>query len=323
MFTKVTTSWLAGHFTNIHWRAYIDLSDLLSTKERQVNKSSERSLLPLIILSAIVTSPLIFIAGMIFGSQIQLSNILTADSMSSWVSAIATVSIALLTFVLAKETWYLREAQIQQLNELRRENIRPNVSLAFISNDVSINFKMAVVENLGKGIARNVKFSFNDMDDIKLEADPVVNEFLQIHIFSNGIASLGIGQRIESYVLATHEIKSKLPNNDIFAPEFKILIDFEDVEGNSYQNEIVISFKEFKGISLLGDRAPLQTMAQDLKKLRQQLERMTSSSNKRLHVNTYTSADRIFENARDEREREEWHRIAEEQAAKQKQLGED
>ena len=243
--------------------------------------------------------------------------------MSSWVSAIATVSIALLTFVLAKETWYLREAQIQQLNELRRENIRPNVSLAFISNDVSINFKMAVVENLGKGIARNVKFSFNDMDDIKLEADPVVNEFLQIHIFSNGIASLGIGQRIESYVLATHEIKSKLPNNDIFAPEFKILIDFEDVEGNSYQNEIVISFKEFKGISLLGDRAPLQTMAQDLKKLRQQLERMTSSSNKRLHVNTYTSADRIFENARDEREREEWHRIAEEQAAKQKQLGED
>lgn len=281
------------------------------------NSKSERSLLPLIILSGIVVAPLIFIAGIILGSQIQLSNILTADSLSSWISAIATVSIAILTFVLAKETWYLRDAQIQQVNELRRENIRPNVSLAMLSSPVAINFKIVEIENLGKGIARNIKFSFCNVDGSELEEDPVVNEFLQIHIFSSGISSLGIGQRIESFILSIHEIKSKLPNGDIFSPEFKIKIKFEDVEGSQYQNEIVISFKEFKGISIIGDRAPIHTISQDLKKLREQVERMTSSSNKRLHVNTYTSADRIFEKAEDERDREKWRQIAKKQQEKQ------
>ena len=84
-------------------------------------RKNERSLIPLMSVIGLVSAPLIFILGIVAGSQIQLSSILTADSLSSWVSALATVAIAVLTFILAKETWYLREAQIEQGNSLRKE----------------------------------------------------------------------------------------------------------------------------------------------------------------------------------------------------------
>ena len=271
------------------------------------NLKNERSLIPLVIISGLVAAPLIFIAGMIFGSQIQLLNILTADSLSSWIGAIATVSIAILTFVLAKETWYLRAAQIEQVNELRRENIRPNVSLALKSSPVAINFKIVELQNLGKGIARNVIFSYFDKDNNRISngQNPVVDEFQNIHIFSSGMASLGIGQKIESFLLSIHDIKSKLPDDDIFSPNFKVRMDYEDVEGTKYENEVVIDFRELKGISTIGDSAPLQTMSGELKKLREQVETMTSSSFKRLHVNTFSSSDRKQERLAREKERNE------------------
>ena len=106
----------------------------------------------------LVSAPLIYILGIVTGSQIQLSAILTADSLSSWVAALATVAIAVLTFILAKETWYLREAQIEQVNSLRKENIRPAVSVTLKNSDIAFNLMMVNLSNLGKGIARNVSF---------------------------------------------------------------------------------------------------------------------------------------------------------------------
>ncbi|AZQ11790.1 hypothetical protein [Shewanella khirikhana] len=265
-------------------------------------RKNERSLIPLVSVIGLVSAPLIFILGMVAGSQIQLSSILTADSLSSWVSALATVAIAVLTFILAKETWYLREAQIEQVNSLRKENIRPSVSVTLKNSDISFNLMMINVSNLGKGIARNVNFKFIDKSGAEiLEGENViVDHFLKLHIFSNGMHSLGINQQIDSFLFSFFELKGKLEGDDIFTPFFKIVVSYTDVEGSDYSNELTIDFAELKGITEIGGGDPLHKMAGDLKKLREQFERMTNSSSKRLHVNTYTSKDREAQRKADE-----------------------
>jgi len=268
-------------------------------------RKSERSLIPLILLIGVVSAPLIYILGIVTGSQIQLSSILTADSLSSWVTAFATVAIAVLTFVLAKETWYLREAQIEQVNLLRKENIRPNVSITLKNSDISFNLMMVNVSNFGKGIARNVTFSFIDKNEAKISKgdNVIVDLFLKLHVFSNGMHSLGINQKIDSFLFSFFELQEKLGSDDIFTPFFKIVVSYSDVEGNDYSNELTINFAEYEGITEVGGGDPLHKMAGDLKKIREQLDGMTRSTSKKLHINTYTSKDRKEERMADEERR--------------------
>lgn len=252
------------------------------TKKRK----NERSLIPLVIIIGLVCAPLIFILGIVVGSEIQVSSVLTADSLSSWVSAIATVAIAVLTFILAKETWYLREAQIEQVNNLRKENIRPNVSVTLQPSNISLHLMMVDVSNLGKGIARNISFKFVDRNGnvIAKNDNVIVDTFLNLHIFSDGIHSLGIRQKVESFLFNFLELN----NDDFLTHFFTIEVSYSDVEGNIYTNELTIDFAEFKGITEIGGGDPLHKMAGDLEKLRKVIEQMTTSS-KKLNVNTYTA----------------------------------
>ena len=257
-------------------------------------RKNERSLIPLMTVIGLVSVPLIYILGIATGSQIQLSSIFATDSLSSWVAALATVAIAVLTFILAKETWYLREAQIEQINSLRKENIRPAVSVTLKNSDIAFNLMMVNLSNLGKGIARNISFKFIDKSGTEISEgnNVIVDLFLNLLVFSNGMHSLGINQSIDSFLFSFYDLKGKLEDNDIFTPFFTIIVSYSDVEGNIYTNELTIDFAEFKGITEIGGGNPLHKMAEDLKKLREQIEKMTSSSPKKLHVNTYTSRDR-------------------------------
>lgn len=281
-----------------------------------MKRENERSLIPLLIVSGVVAAPIIFILGLVTGSQIQLSNLLTADSLSSWTSALATVAIAILTFILAKETWYLREAQIEQVNELKRDNIRPNVSLRLKNSPVSFNFIEVEINNLGKGIARNLKFKFLDSSGAEiLEKDnPIVDEFLKLHIFSEGIHSLGIGQKVESFLFSFFDLKGKLDGDDILSPFFRIEIKFSDVNGEQYSNELVVDFKEYKGVSEVGGGDPLHKIADDLNKLREQFGKVVNSSPNRLQVSTYSSADREEESRIRRQQYEDWKKQEEKKA---------
>ncbi|MCK2094658.1 hypothetical protein [Thauera aromatica] len=268
------------------------------------NRAQEKGLIPLVAVSAIVAAPLLVIIGIVIGSQIQLSNFLSSDSLSSWISAAATVAIAVLTFVLAKETWYLREAQIEQVNELRRESIRPNVSIALTNSPISFNLMVVEVSNLGRGIARNIRFGFFDKSGSPINAgeDSIVDEFLKLHILSEGMHTLGIGQKVSSFVFSFFDLKGKVKGGDIFSPFFTIAISYEDTEGTPYTNELTVDFAEFKGISELGGGDPLYNISNDIKKLREKFEQVTGISSKRIHVEVYTAEDR----EREQRERDEW-----------------
>lgn len=220
---------------------------------------------------------------------------LSPDSASSWVSALATLAIATLTFILAKETWYLRIAQVKQLAELKKENIRPNVNIQLDPSRVGLNFIDVKISNLGRGIARKVRIEFVDEDGERVAdgADPVVERFRKLAIFRLGIEAMGIGQVISSFVFSFHDLDQDL-KGEIFKPILRFLVTFQDVEGETYRNDFAVDFAQYEGISELGGGDPLHLLSKELKKVREILDKV-SRSDKRIGVNVFDSQDRASE----------------------------
>jgi hypothetical protein len=255
-------------------------------------REAEKTLMPLLITSMAVIAPLLFILGLVVGNHLQGNAALSADSISSWLSAIATVAIAILTFILAKETWYLREAQIQQLAELKRENIRPNIGIQLESSPVGMNFVNVKISNFGKGIAKKVAFAFLDREGNRVAAnqDVVVEKFRKLAIFRQGIESMGISQVISSYVFSFLDLGKEL-NGEIFKPYLNIVVTFEDVEGTPYSNAFTIDFAQYEGISELGGDA-LHQISAEVKKIREHVGKVAGSFNGRVGVDVFSAVDR-------------------------------
>lgn len=253
--------------------------------------------MPLLITTMAVVAPLLFILGLVVGNHLQGNASLTADSISSWLSAIATVAIAILTFILAKETWYLREAQIRQLEELKRENIRPSIGVQLDSSPVGIHFIDARVSNSGKGIAKKVRFAFKDRSGAALAPgnDPVSDKFLKLSMFSKGIETIGIGQTLSSFVFSFLDLGEEL-HGKIFEPYLSIVVDFEDIEGNRYQNTFEIDFAQYEGISHLGGADAVHKISDEIMKIRELLGKVVTTSRNRLAVDVFDEADRQAEN---------------------------
>lgn len=262
------------------------------------NSKNERSLLPLVVLAGVVSAPIIFIAGLIFGTELNASIVLTADSLSSWVGAIATVSIAVLTFILAKETWHLRNAQIAQLTEIRKESMRPNIVVSIQPSIVDMNFLDVVIQNLGKGIACNVQFSFKNEDGTvaTTENNQLVKRLTKLSLFENGCSSLGLGQTIKSYLFSFRDLEKEVGKENLFKQRVQLEIYFEDAEGAAYNNIININFSDMKGISYLGGSSdPIYSIFKELEKLRKTFEPVFKSGQKKLNVDAYNSEDREIE----------------------------
>lgn len=254
--------------------------------------NSDRSMYPSLILIGVVAAPLIFILGIVTGSEIQMSSVLSADSLSSWVSAIATVAISVLTFVLARETWHLRLAQIEQLDELKKDSIRPNICAEIVPSKESINFMIIKVTNKGKGIANDISFSFVDSSDRQTYIqNDVVKRFTKLTAFKNGLNTLGIEQTFSSYLLNFHDF-----GDDIYKINFCLVINFTDVLGNKYSNEYIFDFSEYEGISTIGTD-PMYKIAREIEKIQKACTSV--SKNSRLNVNTFTNEDR-------QKEKVEW-----------------
>lgn len=254
--------------------------------------NTTRSLTPLLVTSMAVIAPLLFVLGLVVGNRLQGGSTLSADSMSSWLSAIATIAIAVLTFILAKETWYLREAQFQQLLELRRENIRPNVGFQLESSPVGMNFMNVKVSNLGKGIAKKVAFAFSDRNGNPVPAgqDAVADKFFKLAIFRQGIHSIGIGQVFSSYLFSFIDLGNEL-KDELFKSYLNISITFEDVEGAKYENAFTLDFAQYEGITELGGDA-LHQMANEIKKIREHVGKVANKPRGRVAVDVFSAADR-------------------------------
>lgn len=258
--------------------------------------TNKRNLKPLKITIMIIAAPFLFIFGLIVGNFTSSVSI-SLDSLSYLITAIATVAIATLTFVLAVETWRLREAQSNQLKELKRENIRPNISIQLENSHVGMNFVNVKISNLGKGIAKKVVIRFLDNADniIPLNSnDPIVEKFRKLAIFRQGIQSMGIGQKISSFVFSFIDLSKEL-DGDIFTPCLNIVVDFEDIEGTPYQNAFTIDFAQYEGLQELGSGDPTHQIAEEIKKIREKLGVIAGNAKGRMSVDIFSAKDRDTE----------------------------
>lgn len=278
------------------------------------DRKNERTLLPFVVLTGVVVAPIIFIAGLIFGTELNTSIVLTSDSLSSWVGAIATVSIAVLTFILAKETWHLRSAQIEQLNEIKKEAMRPNVVVNVQPSMVSISFWDVVIQNLGKGIAQNVTFEFKNIDGTvaTTENNHLKTIFGKLSLFENGCSSLGLGQSIKSFLFGFGDLKRDVGEVELFDQKIRLMIKFEDADGNPYINLLDIDFNDYKGVSTLGGSTdPTYSIFKELENIRKIFEPVFKRGNKRLKIDSFNSQDR--------KQEMEQRRIQEEEFLKQQE----
>lgn len=248
----------------------------------------------LVLLSGLLFVPLVFIGGLVWGLSLGGNGKLAADTLSAWVGAIATVAIAILTFILARETWYLRLAQIRQIDELKIEAMRPSLEFYILSAQASIHMMNAHIQNNGKGIARNVSFKFygSSGDVLSSQERAVVEKFQSLNMLKNGLASLGASKERKSFVFSFLDLINK--NGDaLFSVKIRASIEFEDAEGRKYASESIVDFSEFKGVSEVGGGDPLYNLYKETEKIVKVLESVQAGMlSKRLNINVYSSADR-------------------------------
>lgn len=244
-----------------------------------------------------------FIMGLAVGVSSQGLLATGNDTLSAWVSALATVCIALLTIFLAKETWELRRVQISQIEQIRKDSIKPSVSLYLKSSPVSFNFIDVHIINSGVGTAQNIKFKFtNKSKDAQDVYDYLQEQFGNLVILSNGISSLGAGEKRTSYVFSFIELHEKFGDKS-FEYFAEVDIEFQDIEGKTYASISNFNFMEYKGISDIGGD-PVHKISSTLEKIQKEIGHFASGF-KKLRTDIYTSDDRKKEQERIEKQREQ------------------
>jgi len=232
-----------------------------------------------------------FIIGLSVGAGSQNPVAFTNDTMSAWVAALATVCIAILTIFLAKETWELRLIQLSQIEQIRKDSIKPSVNIylkpspsAFSSIDVHIN-------NSGAGVAQNISFSFiNKSKETQDIFDHLQTEFSKLVILNNGIWSLSAGEKRTSYLFSFIDLHEKFGDRalDYMA---EIDIQFQDLEKKKYSSKSYFNFTEYKGIYGPDGGEPIYKISKTLEKMQKDIGSLITGS-KKIKADIYTSSDR-------------------------------
>ena len=237
--------------------------------------------------------PIVFIAGLIIGINVDGSITLTQDNLSSWVAAFATVVIAVLTVVLAKETWSLRNIQLNQIEHIRKDGIKPNIDLYLKSSPAAFSFMDVHIVNNGSGSAQNVTITFENKNTEETAVfEHVVSLFKKLNILKNGISSLGVNEKRSGLVLNFIELNTT-HKDIIFDTNIVVNIVYEDIEGDKYSSKVTMNFSEFLGITELGGGDPLYKISSSFEKLQKDFNSFSKgNSSSKIKVETYTSKDR-------------------------------
>lgn len=245
---------------------------------------------------SIVLLPIVFVIGFALGVFYEGSMSLSQDNLSSWVTALATLSIAILTIILAKETWNLRNIQLQQIEQIRKDAIRPSINFELKSSSFSISYKDIYIVNNGTGSAHEIKFIIEGSNEKNNEIyNHLEKEFLKINIIKNGILSLGVNDSRSTHIFDFPSLHSKY-GEDVLKTYISVTAYYKDIEGKEFKSKSEFDFSEYVGISKLGDE-PLNTIAKSMKKIEDSMKNLNKGmSFKRFEVNTYNSKDREIEN---------------------------
>lgn len=243
------------------------------------------------VLLAGFTSPTLFIAGIAIGSNANIPSENVWVYISAIISAIATCIIAFLTIVLAVETWRLRRTQDDQIDTNRKENIRPHVEIFLESSVVGFQFIIFKVENIGRGLARNVQFKLGNSEKELLDSEKdIITTLEKLSFFRNSLSTLGVNGTKKSFLFSFIDMYDKY-GSDFYETKLSFHISFEDIEGNPYSTYSIIDLSEFKGITEIGKGNPAYRTSIELEKIRELLKSVISG-NRRINIDSYSKSDR-------------------------------
>lgn len=211
---------------------------------------------------------------------------ITKDS-TAIMASLATVVIAALTVIIARETKRLRLAQYQQMEEIRKESIRPLIEIFIEQSDNHFQVFNIRVENVGKGIAQNISFNLKERKNFFLESETYLLDKLDnLIFFKKGIKALGIGKSRGSFFFTSQELYENFDEK-----AFKACLLFEivchDSEGFRYTANSVVDISEFEGIREVGVNTVYQSYV-ELKNISEKMSLITEGEKLNVDLNIST-----------------------------------
>jgi hypothetical protein len=188
------------------------------------------------------------------------------ELLSVFTTAFATIALVYFTRTLAIETRHLAERSSQA-----------HIVATIEPNQWAMNHVDVRISNTGNATAYDVKVAFSPA----LASDDEKSAPL------SAISVLKPNQDLSSYLVEYAKVKEQ---------SFDVVVTWraspsaKAIERNSY----TFSMKQYEGIVRLGASSPMIQLAEQVKKIREDLRHVASGSRK-LKVETYTSADRSDE----------------------------
>ncbi|MEX0336798.1 hypothetical protein [Vibrio tubiashii] len=259
------------------------------------------------LLALMMTSAFSIVVGVVVGVGLSDSFVFTNDSLAAWIASASTLAITLLTLVLALETWRLRQVQTNQIDELRKESIKPVISVKLAHNPVSYHLLDIQVNNLGRGVAKNISFRvYHPENDCGFSEgqNQLTDSLMQLSFMQEGIRSLAVGDLRKSYVYNFHE--QDYENSDPFLFSFVVTATYFNVEGDKFEEDFIFDLSEYRNVLHIGGGEPLQQINKNLESIVKVFNSAVKQG--RLRVNMYNSEDRNAEQKLIERRLEEFEK---------------
>jgi len=186
----------------------------------------------------------------------------------SGVVASATVVYAILTWKLVSETRRMREAQTE-----------PKVSLCIQPREELINFIDLVIQNVGLGLAYDIKFK------ISPDFEYAKGRFLsELGFMKNGVRFIAPNQKIQFFLTSMIEnFEEKIEKS------FQVTITYKNSVGKTYEDEYPIDFSQFIGLTQLGE-PPLYKIAKNIESIQRDIQHLSTGFYK-MKVIRYTKED--------------------------------
>ena len=184
----------------------------------------------------------------------------------------------------------LTQIQNRQIEQIRRDSIKPSVSIQLLPGRNEINMFEIQVKNHGVGTAQNISFTISNANSEAEDAFNFISTKLnELMFIGEGIMSLSSGDVRESFLLSGYDFFKKFDNS--FSCKVRVTIRYEDMESRKYKNTQYFNFKEFEGISNIGGHNQLYELSKHLKKIEAGITKVASGQID-FKVNSYSQEDR-------------------------------
>lgn len=207
------------------------------------------------------------------------------------VSAIATIVLASITVItlfenrrITQNTLDIANESLEETRLMREAQTEPIVLVRIQPREEYINWIDMIIENVGPGAARDVKFSISSNVD-----DLTGTKVSEMGFVKHGFSNLASGQKFQ-FILTDMADRPEEKEN----ASFTIDVNYNNSVGRPYHDTYTIDFSELAGLTQLGT-PPLHDIASALVRMERDIDRISSGWN-RMKVIAYTPEDIKKEN---------------------------